>query len=130
MPTLTWSRDGAELDVKNNDKISVMREPNGVFKLCIHQPQRKDGGRFVIEASNSVGKEEIRQSIRFLGREAFLHTPGIYHADPKVQKEEDPSLANVVIQPEEEDVPEVDEGPMMVSEKFRICLNFYFNEIS
>lgn len=113
-PTLTWKRDGADLDPKTNDQITVMREPNGVYKLCIHHPQKKDGGRFVVEASNSVGKEEIRQSIRFLGRDTFLHTPGIYHADPKTAKEEDPSLANIVIQEEVEEVPDTDEV-MMVS---------------
>lgn len=113
-PTLTWKRDGVELDISDSGKFMVMREPNGVYKLCIHQPQKVDGGRFVIEASNSVGKEEIRCSIRFPGRESFLHTPGIYHADPKTEKVEDPSLENIVIQPEVEPEPESDE-PMMVN---------------
>lgn len=60
-----------------------MREPEGIYKLCIHDPQKLDSGRYIVEASNKAGKEEIRRTIRFLGKEHYKYLPGIRHADPK-----------------------------------------------
>lgn len=87
-PKITWSRDGCELEVENSEKFLVMREPEGVYKLCIHDPQKIDGGRFIIEASNKAGKEEIRRTIKFLGKDHYKYLPGICHADPKKPHEE------------------------------------------
>lgn len=89
IPKIRWSRDGIELDVENNDKFLVMRETDGCYKLCIHDPQKMDSGRFIIEASNKAGKEEIRHQIRFLGKEHYKYLAGIRHADPKRQIEDD-----------------------------------------
>lgn len=87
-PKISWKRDGVELDIENNpDKFFVMREPEGVYKLCIHNPQKVDSGRFMIEAKNSAGIEEIRHSIRFLGKDVYSYMPGIHHADKKVHEE-------------------------------------------
>jgi hypothetical protein len=110
MPTLTWKRDGVELDLANTDKFIIQREPNGVFKLCIHDPQKKDGGRFVVEASNKAGKEEVRQMIRILDKEHYTYMPGIYHADPKKPTEHTEKVEEVIPEPEPE--PESDE-PLM-----------------
>lgn len=114
-PKIIWSRDGVELEVENSDKFLVMREPEGVYKLCIHDPQKIDGGRFIVEATNSAGKEEIRRTIRFLGKDHYKYLPGICHADPKKPFEEDPSLAGIIVLPESEVVAEVEEEPEMVS---------------
>lgn len=66
-----------------------MREPEGVYKLCIHDPSPLDGGRFIVQASNSAGKEEIRKLVKFLGKEHYKYLPGIRHADPKKSHEEE-----------------------------------------
>ena len=100
-PTLRWTRDGVDLDIENSDKFLVMREPDGVYKLCIHDPQRIDSGRFAIEASNEAGKEEIRHQIRFLGKDHYRYLAGIRHADPKKAVEHE----------EGEIVPIVEEAP-------------------
>jgi len=88
-PKINWARDGVDLEIENSEKFLVMREPEGVYKLCIHDPQKLDGGRFIIEASNSVGKEEIRRTVKFLGKEHYKYLPGIRHADPKKPHEEE-----------------------------------------
>lgn len=66
-----------------------MREPEGVYKLCIHDPSPLDGGRFIVQASNKAGKEEIRKLVKFLGKKHYKYLPGIYHADPKKSHEEE-----------------------------------------
>lgn len=87
-PKITWKRDGVELEIeKNPEKFFVMREPDGVYKLCIHNPQKIDSGRFMIEAKNSAGLEEIRTTVRFLGKDYYTYMPGIRHADKKIQEE-------------------------------------------
>lgn len=113
-PKLTWSRDGVELEVENSEKFLVMREPEGVYKLCIHDPQKIDGGRFICEAVNKAGKEEIRRTIRFLGKEHYKYLPGIHHADPKKPHDEEPGEVVVEVEPEVPAGPESDE-PEMVS---------------
>jgi hypothetical protein len=107
-------RDGVELEIENSDKFFVMREPEGVYKLCIHDPQKLDSGRFIVEASNKAGKEEIRRTIRFLGKEHYKYLPGIRHADPKAlhEKEEDDGLPLPVEEPVAP-VPESDEPEMV-----------------
>lgn len=116
-PKIVWSRDGVELDVENSEKFFVMREPDGIYKLCIHDPQKMDGGRFIVEASNKAGKEEIRRTIRFLGKEHYKYLPGIHHADPKQPHErEEGDVPFVEPEPEAPAAPESDE-PEMVKEK-------------
>jgi hypothetical protein len=106
-PKIVWQRDGCDLEVENSDKFFVMREPEGVYKLCIHDPQPVDGGRFIVLASNSAGKEEIRKMVRFLGKEKYKYLPGICHADPKKAREEDEqgggNETTTAPQPEEEE---------------------------
>lgn len=80
-PTMKWFRDGVEL--KQSDKYFVMREPEGVYKLCIHEPDRNDGGRYVIQAKNTAGKTQVKHFVTFLGKDKYVHVAGIYHADPK-----------------------------------------------
>lgn len=91
-----------------------MREPEGVYKLCIHDPQKIDSGRFIVEATNKAGKEEIRRTIRFLGKEHYKYLPGIRHADPKAphEKEEDDGLPVPAEEPAAP-VPESDEPEMV-----------------
>lgn len=110
-PKITWARDGVELEVENSDKFFVMREPEGIYKLCIHDPQKIDSGRFIIEASNRAGKEEIRRTIKFLGKEHYKYLPGIRHADPKKPHEEEEGGEIVEAQPEVVD----DDEDLMVS---------------
>lgn len=110
-PKLVWSRDGVELNVENSDKFLVMREPEGVYKLCIHDPQKLDGGRFIVEASNKAGKEEIRRVVKFLGKEHYKYLPGIRHADPKKPIEDD---GTIYVEPPAEAADPVDEQPEMV----------------
>lgn len=88
-----------------------MREPEGVYKLCIHDPSPLDSGRFIVEAVNSAGKEEIRKMVRFLGKQHYKYLPGICHADPKKPYEEEEvgvqgeeTQQQAPAQPEEEEI--------------------------
>ena len=69
-----------------------MREPEGVYKLCIHDPNPLDGGRYIVQASNKAGKEEIRKLVKFLGKKHYKYLPGIYHADPKKAHEDEEEI--------------------------------------
>lgn len=126
-PKLAWSRDGVELEVENSEKFLVMREPEGIYKLCIHDPQKIDSGRFIIEASNKAGKEEIRRTIRFLGKDHYKYLPGIHHADPKKAHGEEGGESGVIVetQPEVPAAPASDE-PEMVTENFLLVTFSYF----
>lgn len=117
-PKITWARDGVELEVENSDKFLVMREPEGVYKLCIHDPQKLDSGRFIIEASNKAGKEEIRRVIKFLGKETYKYLPGIRHADPKKPHEEEISEGGeLVVETPVEAQPDQEEDEMVIDKK-------------
>lgn len=115
-PKITWARDGVELEIENSEKFFVMREPEGIYKLCIHDPQKLDSGRFIVEASNKAGKEEIRRTIRFLGKEVNKYLPGIRHADPKKPREESDGVVFV----EEEVVPEPESDEVMMVSNIQI----------
>lgn len=105
-PKLIWKRDGVELEIEAQpEKFFVMREPDGVYKLCIHDPNPLDSGRFIVEASNKAGKEEIRHQIRFLGKDYYRYLPGIRHADKKPIEEQEETNGEAI--PEE--IPPVEE---------------------
>lgn len=91
-----------------------MREPEGVYKLCIHDPSPLDGGRFIVQASNKAGKEEIRKLVKFLGKSHYKYLPGIYHADPKKSHEEEENTGDqVAIESQPAPVPEEEEDQMV-----------------
>lgn len=113
-PEIRWTRDGVEIEVVNSEKFLVMREPEGVYKLCIHDPQKLDGGRFVVEATNTAGKEEIRRTIRFLGKEHYKYLPGIRHADPKAPHEAEEDGAPLPVEEPAAPEPENDEPEMVI----------------
>ncbi|XP_058817007.1 muscle M-line assembly protein unc-89-like [Topomyia yanbarensis] len=81
-PTLTWERDGRELQ-NGMDKIIIAREKDGVYKLSIHNPEKLDGGQWVIKAKNSAGEEKAKHYIIFKGKEHHQHIARIYHADKR-----------------------------------------------
>jgi hypothetical protein len=103
-----------------------MREPEGVYKLCIHDPQKIDGGRFIVEATNKAGKEEIRRAIRFLGKDHYKYLPGIRHADPKAPHEHE----ELFVPPEETFVMDESDEPEMVKLKFSEKIMLFNNYIS
>lgn len=91
-----------------------MREPEGVYKLCIHDPNPLDGGRFIVQAVNKAGKEEIRKIVKFLGKEHYKYLPGIRHADPKkIHEEEGQNGEPIIEQPAVQAQPEVEEDEMV-----------------
>ena len=124
-PSITWGRDGVELEIENSDKFLVMREPEGIYKLCVHDPQKLDSGRYIIEASNKAGKEEIRRTIRFLGKEHYKYLPGIHHADPKKPHEEEAAGEHVEAPVE---APQEEDEELMVRNNF-ILKVFKFNDL-
>lgn len=85
-PTIKWFRDGIELQDIEGEKYFQMREPNGIHKLTIHDPQRMDEGRYMIEAENMAGKETIKHEIRKLNKEEYCHVYGIKYHDPTIMK--------------------------------------------
>lgn len=99
-PKIKWFRDGIELQDTEGEKYFQMREPDGVHKLTIHDPQRMDEGRYMIEAENIAGKETIRHEIKKLNKEEYCHVYGIKYHDPTIMKHgayEEPVAGNTVI---------------------------------
>lgn len=72
----------------------IERAREGVWRLCIHHPVRQDSGRYVCEASNSVGKEEIRYNLNVKPISDYTYIRGITYADPNLKKkyEDEPEL--------------------------------------
>ncbi|XP_055633412.1 muscle M-line assembly protein unc-89-like [Toxorhynchites rutilus septentrionalis] len=87
-PTIKWFRDGIELEDVEGDKFFLLREPDGIHKLTIHDPQRKDEGRYLCEAENIAGKDIIKHVVKKLNKEEYTHVHGITYHDPNIKKHE------------------------------------------
>lgn len=87
-PKVTWLKDCLECDNPEyfpEGKYFCMREPNGVFKLAIHDPKRGDSGRYTCIAANVAGKIELDHYVTVLPKTEYTHVHGIIYADPKEQ---------------------------------------------
>uniref|UniRef100_A0A182UXM4 Ig-like domain-containing protein n=1 Tax=Anopheles merus TaxID=30066 RepID=A0A182UXM4_ANOME len=89
-PKLTWERDGMEF-TNETDRVIISREGNGVYRLSIHNPEKLDGGKWVVTAKNHAGEEKLKHSVTFKGREFYQSqlTHGIYHADKQITRSEE-----------------------------------------
>uniref|UniRef100_A0A182K136 Ig-like domain-containing protein n=1 Tax=Anopheles christyi TaxID=43041 RepID=A0A182K136_9DIPT len=92
-PKLTWERDGMEF-TNETDRVIISREGNGVYRLSIHNPEKLDGGKWVVTAKNHAGEEKLKHSVTFKGREFYQNqlTHGIYHADKQVVRSEEDGI--------------------------------------
>ncbi|XP_035774828.1 muscle M-line assembly protein unc-89-like [Anopheles albimanus] len=89
-PKLTWERDGVVF-TNETDRVIISRQGDGVYRLSIHNPEKLDGGRWVVTAKNSAGEEKLKHAVTFKGREFYQSqlTHGIYHADKQVTRSEE-----------------------------------------
>lgn len=78
---VVWSKDGIDIE-DGDDKYFTTRHPDGVYRLNIHDPQIRDGGRYACYASNEAGAEDMKYYLKIKPREEYIHTAGLYHADP------------------------------------------------
>ncbi|XP_055540438.1 muscle M-line assembly protein unc-89-like [Wyeomyia smithii] len=85
-PTIKWFRDGVLLEDLEGEKYFLLREPDGVHKLTIHDPQRMDEGRYVCEAENIAGKDTIKHIVEKLNKEEYCHVHGISYHDQILAK--------------------------------------------
>uniref|UniRef100_A0A182NFQ7 Ig-like domain-containing protein n=1 Tax=Anopheles dirus TaxID=7168 RepID=A0A182NFQ7_9DIPT len=93
-PKLSWERDGVEF-TNDTDRVIISRQGDGVYRLSIHNPEKLDGGRWVVTAKNSAGEEKLKHAVTFKGREFYQSqlTHGIYHADKQVTRSEEDGIA-------------------------------------
>lgn len=80
-PKLFWNKDGLEVE-EGDDKFFTTRHPDGVYRLNIHDPLIKDSGRYGCCASNEAGSEHLKYYLKVQRKEDYIHTAGLYHADP------------------------------------------------
>ena len=80
-PKLFWNKDGLEVE-DGNDKFFTTRHPDGVYRLNIHDPLVRDSGRYGCTAMNEAGSEDYKYYLKVQPREDYIHTAGLYHADP------------------------------------------------
>lgn len=81
LTSMIWYKDCRE--VVNNDKYLLTREPNGIYKLCIDSPIRRDCGTYVVQVENAYGSETLKHEIEFWDKNDFVHANRVEHADPK-----------------------------------------------
>uniref|UniRef100_A0A336MUJ6 CSON005406 protein n=1 Tax=Culicoides sonorensis TaxID=179676 RepID=A0A336MUJ6_CULSO len=81
LKSMIWYKDCRE--VVNNDKYLLTREPNGVYKLYIDSPIRRDCGTYVVQVENYYGAEQLKHEIEFWDKNDFVHANRVEHADPK-----------------------------------------------
>lgn len=80
-PKVVWSKDGIDIE-DGDDKYFATRHPDDIYRLNIHDPQIRDGGRYSCNASNEAGMEDFKHYLKIKPREEYIHTAGLYHADP------------------------------------------------
>lgn len=80
-PKLFWNKDGLEVE-EGDDKFFTTRHPDGVYRLNIHDPLIKDSGRYGCSAINEAGSEHLKYYLKVQRKEDYIHTAGLYHADP------------------------------------------------
>lgn len=80
-PKLFWNKDGLEVE-DGNEKYFTTRHPDGVYRLNIHDPLIKDSGRYGCTAINEAGSELLKYYLKVSQKEDYIHTAGLYHADP------------------------------------------------
>lgn len=78
---MLWYKDCR--DVVNDDKYLIGREPDGIYKLYIHKPIRRDCGTYMIQVENQFGMETHKHEIEFWNKMDFVHANRCLHADPK-----------------------------------------------
>ncbi|XP_063702942.1 muscle M-line assembly protein unc-89-like [Culicoides brevitarsis] len=81
LTNMIWYKDCRE--VVNNEKYLLTREPNGIYKLCIDSPVRRDCGTYVVQVENAYGFEQLKHEIEFWDKNDFVHANRVEHADPK-----------------------------------------------
>lgn len=80
-PKLFWNKDGLDIE-EGDDKYFTTRHPDGVYRLNIHDPLIKDSGRYGCSATNEAGTEDLKYYLKVKSKEEYIHTAGLYHADP------------------------------------------------
>lgn len=80
-PKLYWNKDGLEVE-DGNDKFFATRHPDGVYRLNIHDPLIRDSGRYGCTAVNEAGSVLLKHYLKVQRKEEYIHTAGLYHADP------------------------------------------------
>jgi Immunoglobulin I-set domain len=83
-PTLQWFKDDAE--IFPDERHIFEREPDGVYKLCIHRPDVEDSGKYKCVAKNVGGQAKVQHDVVFKGKKAAIRSTavGIRHADAKI----------------------------------------------
>lgn len=120
-PKLFWNKDGLEVE-DGDDKFFTTRHPDGVYRLNIHDPLIKDSGRYGCTAMNEAGSESLKHYLKVKAKEEYIHTAGLYHADPTQfakykEEEEKKRQERLNYRPPPRPKPEVVEAPKKEEEK-------------
>lgn len=62
-PTIQWFKQGFPL--KNSETFTIKNKDDGTCELHLFMPDRWDSGRYLIRATNSVGKAELEHVINW-----------------------------------------------------------------
>jgi hypothetical protein len=87
---LKWYKDDEE--IMADERHIFEREPDGVYKLCIHKPDVEDSGKYRCTAKNVAGTAKVIHDVFFKGKKQAIRASatGIRHADPKIPRVESP----------------------------------------
>ncbi|XP_059620294.1 muscle M-line assembly protein unc-89-like, partial [Phlebotomus argentipes] len=83
-PSITWYKDGEELDTHMNKKYEQQDSYDGFCRLLISKPTPTDNGIYICKADNPGHSDKIQHMVQFTGKDSSIleRTHGFYHRDP------------------------------------------------
>uniref|UniRef100_A0A1B0CWT0 Muscle M-line assembly protein unc-89 n=1 Tax=Lutzomyia longipalpis TaxID=7200 RepID=A0A1B0CWT0_LUTLO len=83
-PTITWYKDGEELDTHMSKKYEQQDSYDGFCRLLIAKPSPADNGIYICKAENPGHSDQVKHTVEFTGKDQsiFERTHGFFHRDP------------------------------------------------
>lgn len=81
-PSISWTRDNDYL--QTSDKYLQVDQEDGLCRLIIYNPDKKDSGFYTCKADNSAGSDKTTHNVIFDGTDSYISqkTHGFFHRDP------------------------------------------------
>ncbi|GAB0100344.1 muscle M-line assembly protein unc-89 [Sergentomyia squamirostris] len=83
-PTISWYKDGQEIDTHMSKKYEQQDTYDGFCRLLIAKPSPADNGIYICQADNPGHSDKIQHLVQFTGKDQSIleRTHGFFHRDP------------------------------------------------
>lgn len=80
-PSITWTRENEFIGT--SDKYLQVDQSDGLCRLVIYNPEKRDSGLYVCKADNSAGSDKTSHNVIFEGANLYMNekTHGYFHRD-------------------------------------------------